>query len=161
MAAVHPTQRVAADGFRYDEISILLSTGQATGWAFGRALTSRLRSLQPQLVQNAEFWPGELDDIPASAGPIVTPAAAGGAGFDVVQHEALRGALRRAAVSVSSIAGAFYPTGFDHGWRPVTCIENHDLVMAGRNPRIRASPTPPIPIPGTRAAVRGSRPRSC
>ena len=29
-----------ADGFRYDEISILLSTSQATGWAFCRTLTS-------------------------------------------------------------------------------------------------------------------------
>ena len=48
----------------------------------------------------------EFDDIPASAWLIVTPAAAGGAGFDVVQHDALRGALRGAAVSMSSIAGA-------------------------------------------------------
>ena len=135
-----------ADGFRYDEISALLSTGQASGWAFCRALTSGLRSLQPRLLQNAEFWPGEFADIPNSAGPIVSPAASGGAGFDVVQHDALRAALRGAvaassagagaAVSMSSIAGSLYPPGFDHGWRAVTCIENHDLVMAGRQPRI-------------------------
>ena len=135
-----------ADGFRYDEISILLSCGQATGWSFCRQLTSALRSLQPRLLQNAEFWPGEFDDIPASATPIVSPAEAGGAGFDVVQHDALRDALRGAvgaasagagaAVSMSAIAGALYPPGFDHGWRAVTCIENHDLVYAGRNPRV-------------------------
>src|SRR6185312_2267530 len=48
-----------ADGLRYDEISILLSTNQANGWAFCRALTTRLRAAQPRLLQNAEFWPGE------------------------------------------------------------------------------------------------------
>jgi 1,4-alpha-glucan branching enzyme len=144
--AAHYVTEYHADGFRYDEISALLSTGQATGWTFCRAMTSGLRSLQPRLLQNAEFWPGEFDDIPTSAGPIVAPAATGGAGFDVVQHDGLRGALRGAvgaasggagaSVSMASIAGVLYPPGFDHGWRAVTCIENHDLVMAGRNPRI-------------------------
>ncbi len=153
--AAHYVTEYHADGFRYDEISILLSTGQATGWEFCRALTSGLRALQPRLLQNAEFWPGEFDDIPTSAGPIVASAAAGGVGFDVVQHDALRSALRGAvgaasagagaAVSMSSIAGALYPPGFDHGWQAVTCIENHDLVTAGRNPRIPSLADGPDP----------------
>lgn len=144
--AAHYITEYHADGFRYDEISILLSCGQATGWCFCRQLTSTLRSLQPRLLQNAEFWPGEFDDIPTSATPIVSPTETGGAGFDVVQHDALRDALRAAvgaasagaaaAVSMSSIASALYPPGLDHGWRAVTCIENHDLVYAGRNPRV-------------------------
>jgi 1,4-alpha-glucan branching enzyme len=139
-------QEFHADGFRYDEISILLSTNQGSGWEFCRALTTELRTLQPRLLQNAEFWPGEFADIPSSALPIVAPATTGGAGFDVVQHDGLRGALRnavgaasggaQAAVSVSATGNALYPPGFDHAWRAVTCIENHDLVMAGRSPRI-------------------------
>jgi 1,4-alpha-glucan branching enzyme len=67
-------------------------------------------------------------------------------GFDVVQHDYLRSVLRGAAgaasggasatVPVSAIAGALYPPGFDHAWRAVTCVENHDLVLAGRDPRL-------------------------
>ena len=34
-----------ADGFRYDEISTLISTGQGSGWEFCRALTSNLARL--------------------------------------------------------------------------------------------------------------------
>lgn len=135
-----------ADGLRYDEISILLSTNQANGWAFCRTLTTALRAAKPRLLQNAEFWPGEFGDIPTSVQPILQPASEGGAGFDVVQHDALRSVLRAAigsasygasaSVSMSAIAAGLYPPGLDHAWRAVTCIENHDLVMAGRNPRI-------------------------
>jgi 1,4-alpha-glucan branching enzyme len=150
--AAYYIQEFHADGFRYDEISILLSTNQGSGWEFCRALTTRSRTLQPRLLQNAEFWPGEFSDIPSTAQPVVAPAATGGAGFDVVQHDALRGALRdavgaasagaQAAISISAIASALYPPGFDHAWRAVTCIENHDLVMAGRNPRMPALADP-------------------
>jgi 1,4-alpha-glucan branching enzyme len=146
--ASHYIEEFHADGFRYDEISILLSTNQGSGWEFCRALTTQLRTLQPRILQNAEFWPGEFSDIPSTALPVVAPASAGGAGFDVVQHDDLRGALRdavgaasggsSASVSVAAIASALYPPGFDHAWRAVTCIENHDLVMAGRSPRIPA-----------------------
>jgi 1,4-alpha-glucan branching enzyme len=135
-----------ADGLRYDEISILLSTNQANGWAFCRALTTQLRAAQPRFLQNAEFWPGEFPDVPTSVQPVLQPADQGGAGFDVVQHDALRSALRgaigaasygaSASVAMSAIAAVLYPPGMDHAWRAVTCVENHDLVMVGRNPRI-------------------------
>ena len=141
-----------ADGFRYDEISTLISTSQGSGWEFCRALTSNLRSLRNRILQNAEFWPGRFADIPASAAPVVAAAAAGGMGFDVVQHDALRGALRGAVgaasggagadVPVSAVAAALYPPGLDHGWRAVTCVENHDLVLAGRDPRLPALADP-------------------
>jgi 1,4-alpha-glucan branching enzyme len=139
-------EELHADGFRYDEISTLISTGQGSGWQFCRALTSNLRGFRNRILQNAEFWAGRFADIPASAAPVVAPAAAGGMGFDVVQHDYLRGVLRGAVgaasggagatVAVSAIAAALYPPGFDHAWRAVTCVENHDLVLAGRDPRL-------------------------
>jgi 1,4-alpha-glucan branching enzyme len=139
-------QEYHVDGFRYDEISTLLSTSQGSGWAFCRALTTRLRQSNPRMLQNAEFWPGEFNDIPNSWQPIIQAADRGGAGFDVVQHNALRLALRgalgsasagaQAGVSMSAIADVLYPPGFDHAWRAVTCVENHDVVFDGRDPRV-------------------------
>lgn len=140
------------DGFRYDEISTLISTGQGSGWEFCRALTSNLRGFRNRILQNAEFWAGRFADIPATALPVFAPASAGGMGFDVVQHDYLRSVLRgavaaasggaEASLSMASIAGALYPPTFDHAWRAVTCIENHDLVLAGRQPRIPALADP-------------------
>jgi 1,4-alpha-glucan branching enzyme len=144
--AMYYLREFHADGFRYDEISALLSTGQGSGWEFCRALTTKLRGFKDRILQNAEFWPGEFSDIPATALPVIASASSGGLGFDVVQHDGLRDAVRGAvaaasygadaAVSVSAIAAALYPPDFDHGWRAVTCVENHDLVLAGRSPRI-------------------------
>ena len=144
--AIYWLREFHADGFRYDEISTLLSTGQGSGWEFCRALTTKLRSYRDRVLQNAEFWPGRFTDIPATAQPVIAPANFGGLGFDVVQHDYLRSVLRDAVaaasrgadaqVFVSAIASALYPPGCDHAWRAVTCIENHDLVLAGRSPRI-------------------------
>jgi len=135
-----------ADGFRYDEISILLSTNKDSGWAFCGNLTGTLRYIHPRLLQNAEYWPFEFGDYPKPWTSIVTPVANGGAGFDAVQHDALRGAVRgvlqsasqgqQASVSMDSLAAALYPPGFSDGWQAVTCVENHDVVYAGRSPRI-------------------------
>jgi 1,4-alpha-glucan branching enzyme len=132
-----------ADGFRYDEISILLSTNRESGWDFCRRLTDQQRGLRPRFLQNAEFWPNSQSYIPDTFQPIVQAAAGGGAGFDVVQHDGLRRAIRDAVgaasggaaaqVSLSSIAGALYPSGLDHAWRTVTCVENHDIVKVGQS----------------------------
>jgi 1,4-alpha-glucan branching enzyme len=144
--AISYLRQFHADGFRYDEISALLSTGQGSGWEFCRALTTKLRDFNDRILQNAEFWPGEFPDIPSTSLRVISSASTGGLGFDVVQHDYLRSAVRdavqaasrgaNATVSVSGIAAALYPPTFDHAWRAVTCVENHDLVLAGRDPRI-------------------------
>jgi len=137
-----------ADGFRYDEISDLLSMNRDSGWNFCCDLTSTLRYVKPRLLQNAEFWPGEVGDYPKPAPLIVRPTAEGGAGFDVLQHDGLRSAVRNAvqaasfgqsaAVNFDAIASNLYPQGFAHAWQAVPCVENHDIVKVGTDLRIPA-----------------------
>jgi 1,4-alpha-glucan branching enzyme len=126
------------DGFRYDEISVLLALNGESGRSFCADLTSTVRAVKPRAMQNAEHWPPD----PA----IVTAVTGGGQGFDVVQHDALRSAVREliaqapggggAAVDLDAVARSLYPAGFAHAWQAVTCIENHDIVKEGEEPRI-------------------------
>ena len=146
--AVYYVEEFHADGFRYDEISDLISMNCATGWTFCQDLTNTLRFIQPRLLHNAEFWPAEVANCPRSSQSIVTSVASGGAGFDVLQHDGLRGAVRSAVQSSSygqsaeinfdSIAGTLYPAGFAHAWQTVPCIENHDIVKVGEDQRVPA-----------------------
>ena len=136
------------DGFRYDEISALLSLNEDSGWTFCCDLTNTLRYIKPRLLQNAEYWPYEFQNYPRPAPLIVAPTASGGTGFDVLQHDGLRSAVRTAvqqasygqsaAVDFDAIAGNLYPQGFAHGWQAVPCIENHDIVKVGQELRIPA-----------------------
>ncbi len=133
-------EELHVDGFRYDEVSALAALGGADGWSFCQDVTSTLRFVAPRLLQNAEFWPVS----PA----VVAPSAAGGAGFDVLQHDGLRESVRAAlrqcsygsaaAVDLSAVAAAAYPAGFAQSWQAVTCVENHDLVKRGAQPRLPA-----------------------
>jgi 1,4-alpha-glucan branching enzyme len=133
------------DSFRYDEISALLSMNQDSGWSFCGNLTDTLRFLKPRLLQNAEYWPGEYT-APRSA--LVATTNSGGTGFDVLQHDGLRLAIRgavqqasdgqSAAVNLDAIAGNLFPPDLPQAWQAVTCVENHDVVQAGRDPRIPA-----------------------
>jgi len=136
------------DGFRYDEISDLISMNCDSGWTFCCNLTNTLRFVKPRLLQNAEFWPGEVGNYPKSWPSIVTPTSSGGAGFDAVQHDGLRGAVRSAVAASSygqsavinfgAIASNLYPQAFAHGWQAVPCVENHDIVKVGTELRIPA-----------------------
>jgi 1,4-alpha-glucan branching enzyme len=109
-----------------------------TGWDFCQDLTSTIRFAKPRAIQNAEFWPVNRD--------VVKPSDQGGAGFDVTQHDGLRDAIRSAIgqaaaggdafVDLDRIATNLYPASFDHSWQAVTCVENHDLVFAGRQQRV-------------------------
>jgi len=132
-----------ADGFRYDEISMLLAMNNASGWEFCKELTEAVRAQNPRALQNAEYWPGEYG-VPAPS--MVAPVAADGLGFDAVQHDGLREAIRSAigqaaqgadaAVEMSGIARTLWPAGFAHAWQTVPCVENHDLVKLGEKPRV-------------------------
>lgn len=133
------------DGFRYDEVSVLLSANVPAGWNFCEDLTNTVRYIHNRALQNAEYWPGEFS---ASVNSIVQPAGQGGAGFDTVQHDALRNAIRAAVQQASyggsstadmnAIQSALYPPGLPYAWNAVPSIENQDLVHVGRSPRIPA-----------------------
>jgi 1,4-alpha-glucan branching enzyme len=136
------------DGFRYDEISDLIDMNRDSGWSFCCHLTDTLRYVKPRMLQNAEFWPGEVPHYPKSTQSIVTPTSEGGAGFDAVQHDGLRSAIRgavqaasygqNAVVNMDAIKDTLYPQGFLHAWQTVTCVENHDIVKVGADLRIPA-----------------------
>jgi 1,4-alpha-glucan branching enzyme len=95
------------------------------------------------VIQNAEYWPSEYS---AAVSAVVTSTPRGGLGFDVVQHDALRSAVRGAITTASSgagtsidmdaIAAGFYPSGLPQPWNAVPCVENHDVVHSGRDLRI-------------------------
>jgi 1,4-alpha-glucan branching enzyme len=137
------------DGFRYDEISALLSMNTDNGWKFCANLTDTVRYLEPRALQNAEYWPGEFS---ASRGSILSSTAAGGTGFDVLQHDALRIAIRdtiaaacggqAAQLDLDAIAGTLFPPDLAHAWQAVTCVENHDLVNLNTGQRIPALADP-------------------
>jgi 1,4-alpha-glucan branching enzyme len=92
--------------------------------------------------------PFEFGDFPKPGPLIVTQTDRGGAGFDVVQHDGLRSAVRGAVqaasfgqssnVNFDAIAGNLYPQGYAHGWQAVPCVENHDIVKIGQEKRIAA-----------------------
>lgn len=132
-----------ADSFRYDEVSVLLQNSQPAGWTFCQNLTDTVHYVQNRALGNAEYWFGEFS---APVPSIVQPVNQGGTGFDTVQHDALRSAIRGAVqsasygqsslVSMDSIQASLYPPGLPQAWNAVPCIENHDLVYVGRSPRM-------------------------
>ena len=145
-SALYYVNEFHVDGFRYDEISGLLSMNKESGFSFCRDLTSTLGFIKPRILQNAEYWPFEFSDYPQPAPLVVTSTGSGGAGFNVLQHDGLRSSVRsaigqassgqNAKVNVDAIAGNLFPSGFAHGWQAVTCVENHDIVKIGQEPRI-------------------------
>ncbi len=123
------------DGFRFDEVSVMDHNG---GWQTCQAITGTLRYEKPEAIQIAEYWPVNS--------AVLSPTALGGAGFDATWHDGLRSAVRRAIgqssagssarVDMDSIANAIQYPGLQNRWRAVQCVENHDIVREGRDPRI-------------------------
>jgi 1,4-alpha-glucan branching enzyme len=138
-------EELHGDGFRYDEISMLLQMNTSTGWEFCIELTNTVRAINPRVLQNAEYWPSEYG-TPAPL--IVSPISNGGLGFDTVQHDGVRDAVRSAiaqaslgaaaTVEMSGIAMTLWPTGFAQAWQTVPCVENHDIVKIGTQQRLPA-----------------------
>ncbi len=127
-----------ADGFRYDEVSVIRNEGGEHGWRFCQYVTDTCRFVKPEAIHIAEHWPVD--------GAVTRPTVNGGAGFDASQHdglrEAVRGAVRQAAygrdsrVDMGRIADALRDTTFGDRWRGVQCTENHDIVYRGRDQRV-------------------------
>ncbi len=123
------------DGFRFDEISVMDDFG---GWPACQSITDTLRAKKPEAIQVAEYWPVN----PA----VVRPTSDRGAGFDATWHDGLRISVRAAiaaasmgsssTVNMSAVAGAIGSQGLADRWRAVPCLENHDIVYTGRDPRI-------------------------
>lgn len=131
-----------ADGFRYDEVTVIDRFG---GWSFCQDLTDTLHFVRPDLPHIAEYWMPDPSWV-------VKPTREGGAGFDAVWYDGLREALRAAVaaavggrearVDLGRVRDALVrPPGFAAAWRAVQHLENHDVVYAGhgdRQPRIAA-----------------------
>jgi 1,4-alpha-glucan branching enzyme len=128
-------QEYRIDGLRFDEVSVMDSFG---GWQTCQYLTDTLRAQKPEAIQVAEYWP--VNDW------VVKATSAGGAGFDATWHDGFRNTVRAAigaagvgasgSVNMDTIAGAIANTGLADRWRAVPCLENHDIVYAGREARI-------------------------
>jgi 1,4-alpha-glucan branching enzyme len=120
-----------ADGFRFDEVSVIDDNGYGHGWAFCQALTSTLRAQRPSAIQHAEYWPVNSW--------VVKEAFNGGAGFDTTLTDGLRIAVRNVlaiaaephsgALPMNDLAGKLAAVYLHDLWRGVQGIENHDLVL--------------------------------
>lgn len=124
------------DGIRYDEVTVIDSHG---GGQFCQDVTGTVRFIKPSAIQIAE---DRADDRAAAVRP-----APSGLGFDAAWGDRLRDGIRAAIAQAAGGSGAFVdiaaladafatPDGFDSAWRVVNCIESHDLVFDGRDPRI-------------------------
>lgn len=126
------------DGFRFDQVSVIVAESGESGWRFCQDCTSTLRTHRPEACNIAEYWP--VDSY------VAKPARQGGAGFDAAWTDGIRTAVRDAVASasrgrdaqvdMSRIADALRMHGFGGKWRGVQYVESHDEVYRGRGERI-------------------------
>lgn len=128
------------DGFRYDEVSGIVSHSN-NGWRFCQDLTRTVRSVKPEAIQIAEYWPSDSF--------VVKRVDDGGAGFDATWYAGLRDSVRAAIsqaasgrerlIDLDSVANSLRrPADFPAIWKVVNYVESHDEVFLGRSPRIAA-----------------------
>lgn len=126
------------DGFRYDQVSVIVAESASDGWPFCQDLTQTAKFINSSAIHHAEFWPVN----PA----VAQPPSTGGAGFDCTLHDGLRDTIRRAIaqasipgegpVNLEDVAGSMRAPGFSAAWRAVQGTENHDVVYRDRGPRM-------------------------
>lgn len=126
------------DGIRYDEVTVIDNHG---GARFCQDLSSTVRFVKPQAIQIAEYWGNDR-----AAAVRMSPA---GLGFDAAWGDRLRDGVRTAIAQAAGGRNAFVdfaqlagslavPVGFGSAWQVVNCIENHDIVYDGHDPRVPA-----------------------
>ena len=125
------------DGFRYDQVSVIDRDGAPHGWSFCQDLTSTLRQHRPGALNKAEYW---------DVNPYIVKPPQEGAGFDTTLTDGLRIAIRdvisnasapdERPLNMTGLARSLWPDGFAEDWRFVQGPENHDIVYAGREPRV-------------------------
>ncbi len=125
------------DGLRYDQVSVMDHDGAPHGWSFCQDLTATLHELRPGAIQKAEYW---------DVNPYIVKPVPEGAGFDTTLTDGLRIAIRDVisnaiapdgrALNMTGLAASLWPFGFGEEWRFVQGPENHDIVYAGREPRV-------------------------
>lgn len=132
-----------ADGFRYDEVSVIRDHG---GEDFCRELTTDLHGHKPGALHIAEYWN-------ADRATAVLPVP-WGLGFDAALHDGLRNAVRGVIAAAAGGQSAFVglddlghalqrPIGFSASWQAVTHLENHDLVDGDRDDPSKIEPRIP------------------
>ena len=132
------TQEYHIDGIRYDEVTVIDTHG---GGRFCQDLSGTVRFVKPQAIQIAEYWG---DDRAAAVRS--SPA---GLGFDAAWGDRLRDGVRSAIGQASAGANSFVdldkvaaaldtPPGFPAPWQVVNCLENHDIIYDGHQPRVAA-----------------------
>lgn len=120
-----------ANGFRFDEVSVIDRHGYGHGWSFCQDLTATVRHDHPSALLHAEYW---------NVNPwVVTSLDRGGAGFDSTMTDGPRIAIRALLAAASVPGGGPLPVGavadslglnyLRDRWRGVNSLENHDLVM--------------------------------
>ncbi len=126
------------DGYRYDQVSVIVSQNSNDGWRFCQDLTNTMKSAKPSAINVAEYW--SVDPY------VVRFPEHGGAGFDACWHDGLRVSLRSAvgaasvgegaSINLGAVAANLWAPNFLNAWRAVQYVESHDEVYRDRGRRI-------------------------
>jgi len=132
------SQEYHVDGFRFDQVTVIDQQNAGSGWLFCQDVNGTLNAVNRSAIDVAEYWGPD----PA----VVRPRDSGGAGFDAEWHDGLRRSLRDvlaaatggrdASVDWQPVVDQLRAPGFCDAWRAVQCLEDHDEVYRGRDPRI-------------------------